>query len=214
MRCVLVSCCGLPAAGKTTFCRGVVATDPVTMPAEAWTSSAAPVTPDAHTKTLGANREQKTRIRVSHTCFDEYIRRAGRRQRPSSGENNSPSETSTALDPPLDAGDESVEANRAIETAPGAGLAAVSEDDVRLWHEGRQAALAEVEALASTQDTTVVASTVEASHSSTERRLGPLSSETGFAVHVVLVDDNMHFRSMRHEVFSLARRCACATWLF
>eukprot|EP00903_Cladosiphon_okamuranus_P011329 g10680.t1 len=179
------------------------------MPAEAWVSSAAPVSPGPETARLGVNRERESRVRVSHICFDEYIRRAGRRRPPSRGKNNSSSETSTAQDPPLDPGDSSIEASSAAEKAPDAVLTAISEDSARLWHEGRQAALAEVEALASTQDTTVVASAVEASHSSSERTEGPLSSEPGCAVHVVLLDDNMHFRSMRHEVFILARKYGC-----
>lgn len=38
------------------------------------------------------------------------------------------------------------------------------------------------------------------------RRSGDgLHDAAGDALHVVLVDDNMHFRSMRHEVLRLAR---------
>lgn len=211
MRCVLVSCCGLPAAGKTTFCR-CVATSPVTMPAVSWTSLAAPATPGARTETLGAERETKARIRVSHVCFDEHIKRSGRRRRrPSSSDNSSPSGTRTIPDPVLGTGDETVHTARATEMVPRAGLAAVSEDGARAWHEGRQAALAEIEASASTQNTTT-ACTVEASHSSADRRPSALSSEAAAsAIHVVLVDDNMHFRTMRHEVFRLARKCECAS---
>lgn len=216
MRCVLVSCCGLPAAGKTTFCRRIASDDPVTMPAASWTPTAVPPAPGAQAEELDANREGDTWIRVSHVCFDEYINCARRRRWPSSSENDSPSGTRTNLDPALGTGDESVETNRATEIAPRGGLAAGSEDSARLWHEGRRAALVEVEALASTQNTTdsstvalpLVASEAEASHSSTERRESCLSPEAP-AVHVVLVDDNMHFRTMRHEVLSLARKCAC-----
>lgn len=212
MRCVLVSCCGLPAAGKTTFCRRVVA-DPAAMPAPSWASSAAPATPaGAQMRKLGANREGNARVRVSHVCFDEYIKLA-RRRCPSSSENSSPSGPRGNYDQALGTEDESVERNRVTEMTPRAGLAA--EDSARLWHEGRRAALAEIEALASTQNTNdstmampTVASAVEASHSATERKESSLSGEVS-ATHVVLVDDNMHFRTMRREVFSLARKCAC-----
>ena len=210
MRCVLVSCCGLPAAGKTTFCR-CVAANPVTMPAVSWTPPAVSAAPGARTETLSPKREREARIRVSHVCFDEYIERAHRRRRPSGTEHSSPSGTRTNPDPVLATGNESAEDNLATEMAPRVAPTDLSGDGARVWHEGRQAALAEVEALASAQETTGALSAVEAPRPSADRRQSSLCSEAASAMHVVLVDDNMHFRTMRHEVFSLARKCACAS---
>lgn len=203
MRCVLVSCCGLPAAGKTTFCRSV-ATDPVAMPttASSRAPSAATAPPGAQMEELGANVEADilVQVRVSHVCFDEYIDRAH-----NSRESNSPSGTRANPDPVLGDSDESTDPNQAAEMAPRTENAAVSGDGARLWHEGRRAALAEVEALASAQDE----DTSAVKPRSGDRRKNALAPEAPAAVHVVLVDDNMHFRTMRREVFSLARRCAC-----
>eukprot|EP00752_Nemacystus_decipiens_P003553 g3278.t1 len=177
------------------------------MPAAASTSAATtPVaTPSAQTDALGVETTREAQIRVSHVCFDEYIEDAGRQRRPSGNDNILPSGIGMNPDP-LDNGDESAEANLATEMAPSAALAAVSEDGARLWREGRQAALAEVEALASARDATAASA---ADRSSPNGRQCSLSSKAASAVRVVLVDDNLHFRTMRHKVFSLARKYEC-----
>lgn len=327
MRYVLVSCCGLPAAGKTTFCRSVVSDSTATSAVTRSSTTAA---------AADSQLKHPPQIRVSHVCFDEHIDRARQQRRGSSSENSPSSNThqkqqqeeeeqdeeenedgqernnyrqgsdnerdvtersckhaNSAAD--IDTigtthEDDSIEAPRVTETTQCAGLpeaAATSEgggkDGARWWHEGRRAALAEIEDLAaqmqaetitpackaapvitaSSMTTNAVASAAKRRGSS--RKEQPIhrainsaftttptsSAETGGSVdsaeiprhgvansaaamavaeammgfsaerqeiffsaeestiHLVLADDNMHFRSMRHEVFRLARKCAC-----
>lgn len=78
MRCVLVSCCGLPAAGKTTFCRTVFS-DTTDTSAVSTTSTAAAAAKSQWKN--GVIRQGGAQIRVSHVCFDEHIDRARQRRR-------------------------------------------------------------------------------------------------------------------------------------
>lgn len=320
MRCVLVSCCGLPAAGKTTFCRSVVAE------ASSTASSAPPVAD--HRSREDPVITGGPRVRVSHVCFDEHIARARLQCEPcSSDDDNKPAPNSVR---PLrgvhpvakvpqerrGVGEEESEigdsrgddrdssgardARNGLRTAPtvsrngetaavvsttygvGVGGRGVSstccaietprvtesartpqesgdlkggEHGARWWHEGRRAAVAEVEALATTPQgrgaspattssgsehqiragealfsvtsppaTTSTASVTEAEAG--ERKIdmeeivthpegdsfapeeGSSCTGASSGIHVVLADDNMHFRSMRHEVWRLARKRA------
>lgn len=335
MRCVLVSCCGLPAAGKTTFCRSVVSKSTTTSAVTKTSATAAAA--DSHLKN-DAVGEKGPQIRVSHVCFDEHIDRARQRQRrrcegtasssihqqqqkqeEEQGEEESEfgqerrdyrrggGERDGGTDKRHTYGkstgdtdmigathrseDDSIEAPRVTDTAQCAGLreAASSpegsgKDGARWWHEGRRAALAEIEhfaaqaqematpsckappvntassmtvstvplaskrrgtsrkkepihkgvcptstvspasTVASAETGCSVDSTEEPRHEladsaaaiamaeammavSPERQNNYLSEEKS-AIHLVLADDNMHFRSMRHEVFRLARACA------
>lgn len=95
MRCVLVSCCGLPAAGKTTFCRSLVTT-----PTFSRTFVEGESTAKGAQLGLDAFEGGAPGIRISHVCFDEFIDRARRRRRRGSSENNSPSSSLLHLDPP------------------------------------------------------------------------------------------------------------------
>ncbi|CAM9181982.1 unnamed protein product [Ectocarpus sp. 8 AP-2014] len=298
MRCVLVSCCGLPAAGKTTFCRSIAASN--TFPTQGATDTATDTRVERDSSDCGPIINGGPQIWVSHVCFDEYInsaRRRRRRQRSRCSNDDKPSSNarmSSHLSPASDvqrekkdqgAGVESrekaelnlgrqagadergmkkesttypltheatgkyaVESQGAIETTSHTSLPEPSgaseggEDGARWWHDGRRAAMAELEALAKGAESgaragakTAVTSggTVSSACAmlpailSEEMREGGtdrarLSTQEGSTsadsppkrteastVHVVLADDNMHFRSMRHEVFRLARKYGC-----
>lgn len=331
MRCVLVSCCGLPAAGKTTFCRSVVSESTTTSAVTRTSSTAAAANSQFQNGAIG---EGGAKIQVSHVCFDEHIDRARQRRRRRG--KNSPTCTTHHLQHQQEEEEDEEEStygqeerkdcsrgsderddytdkkhkystsagdtgtiyathrseNDNIETRWGTetvqqqqcamlpDAAPVSEgsskDGARWWHEGRQAALAEIEAFAaqaqvgvatlgckaslmtaSSMTANTVASAVNrrgrrkderisgainpASATTPASTMAPAEMErsidsveipkhevanaaatmemTGAMVtvsasneestmHVVLADDNMHFRSMRHEVFRLARKCA------
>ena len=89
------------------------------------------------------------------------------------------------------------------------GWAEDEEDTARWWHAGRRDAIGEIEALLAASRSRAVNSppspgpTAEAVASVGDRRSGHDETVTD----VVIADDNMHFRSMRHEVFCLARKC-------
>ncbi|CAM9231716.1 unnamed protein product [Ectocarpus fasciculatus] len=302
MRCVLVSCCGLPAAGKTTFCRSIVASS--TFPTPGATDTATDTRVEQDIFGCGPIINGGSQIWVSHVCFDEHIDSARRRwQRSHSSNDSKPSSNAQmcshlspgnevkpekkdegeGIEPrekaglnlgrqvgtderdarkeptthPLmnDArGEKAVESQGSTETTPHRALPEVaggsksSEDGARWWHDGRRAAMAELEALAkglksgaragaetavtsggtvssacATLPATLSAemregfidrarrSTQEASTSadspSARTETSPWTELS--TVHVVLADDNMHFRSMRHEVFRLARKYGC-----
>lgn len=303
MRCVLVSCCGLPAAGKTTFCLSIAAGSTFATPGA--TDTATDTRVERDNSGCGPIINGGPQIWVSHVCFDEYINsaRRRRRQRSRSSNDNKPSSNAqmcSHLSPGSDVqrdkkdqgggvesrekarlnldrqagaderdtrkesatyplahggkGKHAVESQRATETTSHwplpepAGGSEGGEDGARWWHDGRRAAMAELEALAKGAESggragaeTAVNSDGTASSScamlpamlSPETRTGfidrarlskkgaitssanspPKPTETSpwtevSTVHVVLADDNMHFRSMRHEVFRLARKCA------
>lgn len=176
-----------------------------------------------------ASMEQNSRvwtsIRVSHVCFDEYIDLARRRR--NAGPVGEGGINDGAARQRVDCEDAGVE---------GAGRGACSkgklDDNVRCeevnadekdggeeaeaWHEGRSCAMAKVEALAREVDsqsvymaglsvTTGVAASPLAKSSLEEKNL---NCSRGYAsLHLVIADDNMHFRSMRHDVLRLARKC-------
>lgn len=272
MSCVLVSCCGLPAAGKTSFCRSVVehiATDagPLTVAvntlADATTARDvfAPPSPNAtQNKSTGASTFKKvqhrvkddTSVRVSHVCFDEYIEGARCRheqrqcdRRRVRCQNDRPFWTNGERPPTNREEDEFTEhqemqdpfesiknregdniERKDIDTmAFGDGAARVdapeespgnrsAEKGTHWWHEGRRDALGEIKKLAAAA---AAAQTDERTHSSCADGTKPTMSESmsnlrrgrtdrkTSLLHVVLADDNMHFRSMRHEVLHLAR---------
>ncbi|CAB1097169.1 unnamed protein product [Ectocarpus sp. CCAP 1310/34] len=201
MRCVLVSCCGLPAAGKTTFCRSIAASN--RFPTQGATDTATDTRVERDSSDCGPIINGGPQIWVSHVCFDEYINSAHRprRQHSRSSNDDEPSfnaRISSHLSPASDvhhkkdqgAGVESgekaelnlgrqagaderdmkesttypqtheatgtyaVESQGATETTPHTSLAEPpgasegGEDGARWWHDGRRAAMAELEALA------------------------------------------------------------------
>lgn len=295
MPCVLVSCCGLPAAGKTTFCRSIIngytASCPVPSSPKASThvsddfvTSPIPdsvdpsnefVTPElilpagegkgSTGKVADANTPQKLRLRghtsktktlrlkdqplviqVSHVCFDEHIDRACRhyrhrhRNRPSGTNGASQQEEEEGERVP--GGDEggqvdsvSIEEHRSVEEISetyryavkhGCELLDGGESYAEWWHEGRRGAMAKVEALAAAAAATRTTPDPLSNFSLAELKSaleegtyfqaaeerdtqiqGGEGQQTNTLMQVVLVDDNMHFRSMRHEVLRIARTC-------
>ncbi|CAN0066865.1 unnamed protein product [Scytosiphon promiscuus] len=317
MRCVLVSCCGLPAAGKTTFCRSLVAD------ASATTSFAA--SPADARLPRDSVTEGGAQVRVSHVCFDEYIDRArlraelgssdykkpqtpgphpsrtgllcprGKTPRERRGTGKIGSERGDSRGCDRGSGDErdsrnglravspvcrnrdtevvvsatqgvsadgsstrcAIAKSQASESARAASLEGGEHGAGWWWHEGRRAAMAEIEALAAALQvrggspaTTGSGSECQSRQAQapspstlTKKTVSTASEERGEAVervfcaeevamhhpagdpvapgdrlsragassgvHVVLADDNMHFRSMRHEVWRLARKFGC-----
>lgn len=113
---------------------------------------------------------------VSHVCFDAYTDEARRCLQDSTGIRETVNATDLAT------------LNCKKETN---GSVKKKGDQALWWHEGRQRALAAVEALAAMER---LPGEQEESHGGAEK-----------ALHIVLADDNMHFRSMRHEILRLAR---------
>lgn len=218
MTCVLVSCCGLPAAGKTSFCR-------------TFTDSAAYSGTIRTSSTLLAGFP----VIVSHVCFDDHISLAHERSRRLSRETaatrakavkiGSPSHESNRARPSdaqqgadIESVLRSEGSNGIIERTPREG------DGPSWWHEGRRDAMAVVASLAARYSASRTAVTGQrVGHGGQEIEVGVAtvpeegdgrgdnrrarSNEKRQVLHVVLVDDNMHFRSMRHEVQRLARTC-------
>lgn len=224
---MLVSCCGLPAAGKTSFCRSIV-------------NCGAPLhqSPSPSTPSYG--------VHVTHICFDKYIDLALQRARQPQ---HSPAQR-RAVGPKIGGLPDKAENSNTGEKQPdevardpqystrrdGSTLhcdnnnGAVDEiqereEEAAWWHEGRRDAMAAVEALAA-RNPALAAAVVQGQEVREEAqtngndttRTGPCGwgsakeeyvrcEENEQSVFVVLVDDNMHFRSMRHEVLRLAREC-------
>eukprot|EP00904_Undaria_pinnatifida_P008415 jgi/Undpi1/4703/HiC_scaffold_18.g08056.m1 len=276
MPCVLVSCCGLPAAGKTTFCRSVTkCTESST------TTSTTSARTDAHSNTAhmvaetlmapaGAttastsstkyfNRVRAGSVfRVHHVCFDEHISHARQRHQHHLPSSRQPlprtrvhhSREGEARGESQQQGHEDRDKNASIRTgtesdntdpAKGAAvdadamqhadLAGDEEDTARWWHEGRREAMSVVEMLlAETLSRAVNVSPapgpVAGAFASAERTKPEHDEEEGkkhqhedaeregsdhetTVTDVVIADDNMHFRSMRHELLCLARKHGC-----
>lgn len=260
MRCVLVSCCGLPAAGKTTFCRSVAnctapgtTTTPTTTDASSsntrhvakteealllLASMGAMTAPTSSTKHFIRLRDGSV-FRVRHVSFDEHIDRARRRRPrppPSSRQPFSNPRTHHSGE-----GEEHEEPQRHIEEGHGnrgesastqngaesdtntdtagveadaiqqhAGWVEDDEDTARWWHAGRRDAMAEVEALLAAARSRAVDSSPSPGPAAAEAVASAGGGGSGHeetVTDVVIADDNMHFRSMRHEVLCLARKC-------
>lgn len=167
MPCVLVSCCGLPAAGKTTFCRAVV---------RAGVKFSEDGSENPYSGVSAA------RVFVSHVCFDDYVERAM---------GQATGTFDTGRDKPVTVHGQSVQHDDVEVRTCDQDSWQRTEEATSWWHEGRREALAAVESLAAAEVP------LSDQHG--------LQSEEGDILHVVLADDNMHFRSMRHEVLNIAR---------
>ena len=284
MPCVLVSCCGLPAAGKTTFCRSVTKCTK-----SSTTTSTTSARTDAHSNTAhmvaetlmapaGAttastsstkyfNRVRAGSVfRVHHVCFDEHISHARQRHQHHLPSSRQPlprtrvhhSREGEARGESQQQGHEDRDKNASIRTgtesdntdpAKGAAvdadamqhadLAGDEEDTARWWHEGRREAMSVVDMLlAATLSRAVNVSPapgpVAGAFASAERTKPEHDEEEGkrhqhedaeregsdhetTVTDVVIADDNMHFRSMRHELLCLARkreRCKWRAWRY
>ena len=92
-----------------------------------------------------------------------------------------------------------------------------SDFDTSIWRKSRQQAHLEVERiLRDFSSSSSSSSSVSADHHSgmdtaisTDAARSP--TPTCSQHHLIIVDDNMYYRSMRHSVFQLARKCACRT---
>lgn len=261
MRCVLVSCCGLPAAGKTTFCRSV-ANCTASGATTTFTTTAANSSNTSHVATteeallllasMGAmtapttsSTKHLTRLRdgsafrVCHVCFDEHIDRARRRRRRPPPSNRQPFSKPRTLhseegeahkEPQLhieeghgDRDEDASTKNGAVsdtdtDTAgvevdamqQHADWAEDEEDSARWWHAGRRDAMVEVEALLAATRSRAVDPPPPPGPAAAEAAAsagGGGSEHEETVTDVVIADDNMHFRSMRHEVLCLARKC-------
>eukprot|EP00611_Tribonema_gayanum_P031966 TRINITY_DN9379_c0_g1_i2.p1 TRINITY_DN9379_c0_g1~~TRINITY_DN9379_c0_g1_i2.p1 ORF type:complete len:205 (-),score=2.90 TRINITY_DN9379_c0_g1_i2:17-631(-) len=83
-------------------------------------------------------------------------------------------------------------------------ISAGPEFDPERWRQGRSAAMAHLEALVNEFIGDKAPSDRDGGQSASADQ-----SNTGVA-HVILADDNMHYRRMRHDVLQLARRRGCA----
>lgn len=91
-----------------------------------------------------------------------------------------------------------------------AGWAEDEEGTARWWHAGRRDAMAEVEVLLAAARSRAANSPPSPAPAATGVVASEGGRETGHeeaVIDVVIADDNMHFRSMRHEVLCLARKC-------
>ncbi|CAM9200089.1 unnamed protein product [Choristocarpus tenellus] len=149
---VLVCCCGIPASGKSTFCRELCQ--------------------KVHSGCLQSHRtcaEALAISKVTHVCFDDYI------------DDAKPVANEISGSPQVERG----YVNEVVVEAD-----ASESVTLQWWHQARHRAMAAAEA------EIVSAYSV------------PKGGESR-GVHVVLLDDNMHFRSMRHEALVVARSNMC-----
>lgn len=165
-----------------------------------------------------------TSIKVSHVCFDEYIDLARRRRNAGSvGEGDINDRAARQRVDCEDAGEESTgrgtcSKGKLDDTVRCEEMNADVKDggeEAEAWHEGRSCAMAKVEALAREVDSQSAymaglsvtgAAAIPSGKSSLEENQNG-SRGYAWALHVVIADDNMHFRSMRHDVLRLARKC-------
>ena len=236
---MLVSCCGIPASGKTTFCRSIVHCAAFDRPDDRPESGICLKRPSTDAAMTKMNREGRTCIRVSHVCFDEHIdlarrRRSARSRAPEAGEEgrghgavrldgeNRESEdreqagSETAVNAAFST--ENMDGNALVGEGRRSSAFQNGEGGAGYWHEGRREAMAEVEALAagtrvtkpSSADTTRRAG-IDMPDGHGGAKVNQVQGQEGdrrdASLHVVLADDNMHFRSMRHDVLCLARKC-------
>lgn len=237
MRCVLVSCCGIPASGKTTFCRSVTDSatsgSPVSRKNAGIVNTAFAQPPPPSLDTEGVTSSASSAIArtcpsrdvpcvgVSHVCFDDHIDRARRRR-------TAPGNPEYEMGVRCFDGRKTHDGGGRIsdcssEGGPNRAQRTIfrdrGRDGAEWWHEGRRDAMTELEALAVGTESVRPSSTSVAMAKGTnatgveapagvqnaccELDGGPQES---IPLHVVLADDNMHFRSMRHEVLRLARK--------
>lgn len=161
-----------------------------------------------------------SRVKISHVCYDEYIDAARQRVSRARLKNGlslgdeekderkgDTEDTREELSCTVDAttSEDSHDTNKSsLATESVAGR---TDDGADWWHEGRRDAMAMIEALAAGRRTPAAINTRSTFDFVVEGERGVDGEEEEALLHVVLADDNMHFRSMRHEVLRVARSC-------
>lgn len=164
----------------------------------------------------GSPVDNDSRVKISHICYDEYIHEAHRRtscaplksglslEGEEKGEekgHKEEQENTCAVD--VINAEDNRDTEKAFQTESVAG----DTDGAKWWHGGRRDAMAVIENLAAGGKTAAATNTRSTFDLVTggEGRVDGIGE--GTLLHVVLADDNMHFRSMRHEVLQVARTC-------
>lgn len=161
--------------------------------------------------------DDHSRVKISHVCYDDYIHEAHRRI------SCAPLKSGLSLEgeeEDEEKGDQekqentcvvdvtNTEDNRDTEKAPQTESSVAGDTDgAKWWHGGRRDAMAVIENLAGGGRTAVATDTRSTFDFVTEGEGWVDGMGEGTLLHVVLADDNMHFRSMRHEVLQVARTC-------
>jgi tRNA uridine 5-carbamoylmethylation protein Kti12 len=189
-RVMLVVLMGLPAAGKTSLARVISQHGGVS-----WLPTSSSHDSASTTPSLPSSIDATAKVVIHHVCFDEFLHTL----QPSSPTKDFPS----ALQPSsnFNSRDNSTDEHKSLDTpivtpsttsaseSSSVGVTEVDIFDISAWKESRRAAIDHV-------NTLVHECVLSAKRSNVNNN----------EWHIILVDDNAHYRSMRHTMYQIAQQ--------